>query len=96
MTDTTTDIVPAQTFRESLAKSRQLSEEQLSEVKASEVREPMALASLYCDFKAERDTQLLRSRETLKTINDLPAAEFWKKVEAGRRKDEEGCDLSPR
>ena len=34
-----------------------------------------------CDFKPERDTELLRSIKTLETINGKPAAEFWKEVE---------------
>ena len=30
-----------------------------------------------------RDMAILRSIKTLEKINNLPAAEFWKKVEAG-------------
>jgi serine/threonine protein kinase len=41
----------------------------------------MPLRQLYLDFKPERDTELLRSIRTLETINDTPAAEFWKGVE---------------
>jgi Leucine-rich repeat (LRR) protein len=41
------------------------------------------LTELSCDFVPQRDTELLLSIKTLKMINDLPAAEFWKKVEAG-------------
>lgn len=41
----------------------------------------MPLKNLACDFKPERDTELLRSIKTLVTINDKPAAEFWKEVE---------------
>ena len=37
---------------------------------------------LICDFKAERDAALLRSIKTLERINDKPAAEFWKEVDA--------------
>ncbi|MFA7002480.1 MAG: SUMF1/EgtB/PvdO family nonheme iron enzyme [Verrucomicrobiia bacterium] len=42
----------------------------------------MKLATFHCDFKPERDAALLRSIKTLETINKLPAAEFWKKVDA--------------
>ncbi len=37
----------------------------------------------YCalDFKPERHTELLRSIKTLETINEKPAAEFWKEIE---------------
>jgi len=41
----------------------------------------MPLKHLRCDFKPARDTELLRSIKTLETINDKPAAEFWKEVE---------------
>jgi serine/threonine protein kinase/formylglycine-generating enzyme required for sulfatase activity len=41
----------------------------------------MSLTFLSCDFKPERDTELLRSIKTLETINNKPAAEFWKEVE---------------
>jgi hypothetical protein len=40
----------------------------------------MPLKNLSCDFKAERDTEILRSIRTLEKINDKPAAEFWKDV----------------
>ena len=40
------------------------------------------LKDLLCDFVPERDGAILRSITTLKTINDTPAAEFWKKVDA--------------
>ena len=43
----------------------------------------MPLKRLSCDFKPERDTELLRSIKTLEMINDKPAEEFWKEVEAG-------------
>ena len=39
------------------------------------------LKDLRCDFKPERDTEILRSIKTLETINDKPVAEFWKEVE---------------
>jgi len=41
----------------------------------------MPLQYLAFDFRAERDTELLRSIKTLETINEKPAAEFWKEVE---------------
>ncbi|MDA0833414.1 MAG: SUMF1/EgtB/PvdO family nonheme iron enzyme [Planctomycetota bacterium] len=44
--------------------------------------EGLPLKALMLDFKPDRDTGLLRSIKTLKTINDKPAAEFWKEVEA--------------
>lgn len=43
----------------------------------------MPLKELRCDFVADRDTKILRSIKTLETINNLPAKEFWKRVEAG-------------
>jgi len=39
--------------------------------------------AVQCDFIPERDAEILRSIKTLETINGLPAAEFWKRVEAG-------------
>jgi hypothetical protein len=36
------------------------------------------LKILGCDFKPERDAELLRSIKTLERINNKPAAEFWK------------------
>jgi hypothetical protein len=42
----------------------------------------MPLTELGCDFKPERDAALLRSLKTLQKINDKPAAEFWKQVDA--------------
>ena len=42
----------------------------------------MPLTILWCDFKPQRDTDLLRSIKTLETINGKPAAAFWKEVEA--------------
>jgi len=41
----------------------------------------MPLKHLACDFKPERDTEILRSIQTLETINVKPAKEFWKSVE---------------
>jgi hypothetical protein len=42
------------------------------------------LNELRCDFDPKRDTEILRSIKTLEKINDLPVAEFWKRVEAGK------------
>ena len=42
----------------------------------------MPLTDLRCDFVPERDTEILRSFKTLKSINYKPAAEFWKSVES--------------
>ena len=42
----------------------------------------MPLKALGCDFKPERDAEVLRSIKTLEKINDKPAAEFWKNVDA--------------
>jgi serine/threonine protein kinase len=42
----------------------------------------MPLKCLWCDFRAERDAAILRSLEALETINDKPAAAFWKEVDA--------------
>ena len=41
-----------------------------------------AAQDLRCDFKPERDAEILRSIKTLETINGKPAAEFWKEVDA--------------
>jgi len=41
----------------------------------------MPLKTLTLDFKPFRDTELLRSIKTLETIQNKPAAEFWKDVE---------------
>ena len=46
----------------------------------------LPLKELDCDFKPERDADILRSIKTLEKINDKPAAEFWKKVEANQAK----------
>ncbi len=42
----------------------------------------MPLEILRCDFKPERDAEILRAIPTLKTINDKPAKEFWKELDA--------------
>jgi hypothetical protein len=41
----------------------------------------MPLKTLHCEFKPERDTEVLRSIKTLEKINNTPAADFWKEVE---------------
>lgn len=41
----------------------------------------MPLKFLHLDFRPERDSELVRSITTLETINNKPAAEFWKEVE---------------
>ena len=42
----------------------------------------MPLVDLYCDFKPERDGELLRSIKTLKQLSGRPAAELLR--EAGK------------
>ncbi len=42
----------------------------------------MPLEWIKCDFEPERDAAILREIKTLKTINDKPAAQFWKEVDA--------------
>ena len=42
----------------------------------------MPLKELRCDFKYERDAEILRAIKTLETINEKPAAQFWKEAEA--------------
>jgi hypothetical protein len=42
----------------------------------------MPLTKLLCDFRPERDAALLRSIKTLEKINEKPAAEFWKELDA--------------
>jgi hypothetical protein len=37
-----------------------------------------ALQDLRCDFDPERDAAILRKIKTLQTINNAPAADFWK------------------
>jgi hypothetical protein len=41
----------------------------------------LPLKSLFCDFQPERDKEMVRSIKTLETINNKPAAEFWKDVD---------------
>lgn len=47
------------------------------------------LNSIVCSFNPWRDTELLRSIKTLVRINDKPAADFWKQVDAERKKFDE-------
>jgi hypothetical protein len=42
----------------------------------------MPLRILSCDFKPARDAESLRSIKTLEKINEKPAADFWKAVDA--------------
>jgi hypothetical protein len=44
----------------------------------------MPLQEISCNFKPERDAVILRSIKTLEKINDKPAAEFWKVVDASK------------
>jgi hypothetical protein len=41
----------------------------------------MPLTMLRLDFQAERDADIVRSLKTLQSINDKPAADFWKEVD---------------
>ncbi len=41
----------------------------------------LPLKELDCDFRPERDADILRSIQTLEKINGKPAAEFWREVE---------------
>lgn len=54
-----------------------------TEVTDLQLLQDMPLKELRCDFVAERDAKTLRAIKTLEKINDLPAAEFWKRVDAG-------------
>jgi hypothetical protein len=46
------------------------------------VLKELPLKGIWCDFVPERDAKILRSIKTLEKINDKPAAEFWKDVDA--------------
>jgi hypothetical protein len=46
-------------------------------------------------FKAERDATNLRAITTLQRINGMPAAEFWKEVDAQQRSRQDSQRLSP-
>ena len=43
-------------------------------------------------YQTDRDTSILRSMKSLKKINELPVAEFWNQVDAGKIS---GADKSP-
>jgi serine/threonine protein kinase len=45
----------------------------------------MPLRAIWYDGKTERDLKILRGIRTLEQVNDQPAAEFWKKVKAGKK-----------
>jgi Leucine-rich repeat (LRR) protein len=51
----------------------------------------MPLAELWCDFKAIRNTEVLRSLKTLEKINEKPAKDFWKEVAARQAAFEAWC-----
>ncbi len=51
----------------------------------------MPLKSVNCDFHPWRDTELLRSIPTLTKINEKPAADFWKEVDAQRAEFDAWC-----
>jgi Leucine-rich repeat (LRR) protein/tRNA A-37 threonylcarbamoyl transferase component Bud32 len=40
----------------------------------------LPLRELQCDFRRSRDTGVLRAVPTLQTVNDRPAAQFWREV----------------
>ncbi len=42
----------------------------------------LPLQAIECHFKPERDAAILRSIKTLERINNKPAAQFWKEVDA--------------
>jgi Leucine-rich repeat (LRR) protein len=46
----------------------------------------MSLKELGCDFRPDRDAEILRSIKTLERINGKPAAEFWKRYDKGEFK----------
>jgi hypothetical protein len=41
----------------------------------------MPLTMLRLDFRPERDADIVRSLKTLQSINEKPAADFWKEVD---------------
>src|SRR5206468_29121 len=63
-------------------KGIQLAELSLGETPVADLSplKEMPLKTLRCDFKPERDTEIIRSIKTLETINDKPVAEFWREV----------------
>ncbi len=48
----------------------------------------MPLKEIKCDFVPDRDTEILRSIKSLETINDKPAAQFWKDLPALRQAEQ--------
>jgi hypothetical protein len=47
----------------------------------------MPLTALWCDPKvaaSPANREILRRLKTLKRINELPVAEFWKQIDAGK------------
>jgi Flp pilus assembly protein TadD len=48
--------------------------------KNARVRTRLALSQRVAALEPKRDAELLRSLKTLETINDKPAAKFWKEV----------------
>jgi hypothetical protein len=68
------DLSPLKDMRLTVLKSFSSRVADLSPVKG------MPLTEIYCDFKPERDAEILRSIKTLEKINGKPAAEFWKEV----------------
>jgi hypothetical protein len=50
------------------------------------VLKTMPLIKLGCDFRPERDREILRAVTTLAQINNKSAADFWKEVDALPRK----------
>lgn len=52
------------------------------------------LEELYCDVVPSRDSEILRSLKTLKTINGKPVKEFWMNPDEGKMKenDKDGAD----
>jgi hypothetical protein len=57
-----------------------------TKVRDLSVLRDMPLDKLWCDpdtAALSENVRFLKPIQTLKTINDLPAAEFWRRVEAG-------------
>lgn len=52
----------------------------------------MPLKAIGCDFKPERDSEILRSFKGLNRINGLPADVFWKLVAQGKTPQKEMSD----
>ncbi len=69
-------------------KGMKLSSLNLGVTKVSELTplNGMPLVHLECDFKPERDTDILRSIKTLATMNGKPVKEFWKEVDEKEKK----------